>query len=214
MLEGTPPALTRYIMDHTQPEDAFLAELNRQTHLKVLLPRMLSGPYQGQVLSLFSHMIRPRRVLEIGTFTGYSAICWAKGLAQDGLLHTIDINDELARFTQGWLDRSPLAERIRFHVGDALDIIPRLDETFDLVFIDADKDNYLKYYELVMPMLRQGGFIFADNVLWSGKVLDDDSGSDVMTLGIKAFNEKVHHDPRVENVLLPIRDGIMALRKL
>ncbi len=202
--------LQRYAEQHTSPESDLLKKINRDTHAHVLMPRMLSGHLQGRVLSMISYMIKPQRILEIGTYTGYSALCLAEGLSPGGKLITIDINEELEKkvrdhFAQ-WQDK------IEYKIGNALDIMPTLNEIFDLVFIDADKSNYSKYFDLVIDKVRPGGFILADNVLWSGKVLNKNPDND--TKSIIAFNQKIQHDSRVENVLLPIRDGIMMIRKL
>ena len=207
--------LMEYVEQHTSPENQLLRKINRDTHANVLMPRMLSGHFQGRVLSMLSHMIRPKRVLEIGTYTGYSAICLAEGLTDDGLLHTIDINEELEEKVQGFFTEAGLRDQIKYHIGNALDLIPNLRETWDLVFIDADKKNYARYYELVMDQLRPGGFMVADNVLWSGKVVQEgDKKPDKDTEAILSFNKMVQDDARVENVLFPIRDGLMVLRKV
>ncbi len=202
--------LQRYAEQHTTPENDLLKKINRDTHANVLMPRMLSGHLQGRVLSMISHMIRPNIVLEVGTYTGYSALCLAEGLAQGGKVITIDVNEELEPKVRSFFE--PFQNKIDYRVGNALDIIPTLKETFDLVFIDADKSNYSRYYDLIIDKVRPGGFILADNVLWSGKVLDNTPDAD--TKAIISFNQKIHDDRRVENVLLPIRDGIMTIRKL
>ena len=207
-------AIEQYANRHTEKESDFLNKLNRYTHLKVLQPRMLSGHFQGRLLSLLSHLVQPKRILEIGTYTGYSAISMAEGLVEGGKLITIDCNEDLEHFIHEALKSSDLGAKIEFKLGDALDIIPQLNETFDLVFIDADKSNYINYYELILPKVRPGGLIIADNVLWSGKVLDLENNQDLDTQVIHQFNELVHEDARVQNVLLPIRDGLMVLRKL
>ncbi len=212
-MEFISPELSSYIESHTSPESLLLSELNRETHAKVLMPRMLSGHVQGQLLGLFSHMIRPKQILEIGTYTGYSAICLASGLQEDGCLHTIDINDELTPMVNRYIKDAGLSQKIKTYKGNALKIIPAINETFDLVFIDADKINYSNYYDLVFEKVKRGGFIIADNVLWSGKVLDEHSKMDVDTKAIASFNEKVHADDRVQHVLLPVRDGLMVVRK-
>jgi predicted O-methyltransferase YrrM len=173
---------------------------------------MLSSHFQGRFLSMLSHMIRPKNILEIGTFTGYSALCLAEGLQENGKLLTIDVNEELENFVRGFLNQSSLKNKIEFRIGNALDIIPKLTQTFDLVFIDADKLNYHKYYDLVFDKVNQGGYIISDNVLWSGKVFDP-SKKDKDTVSIRAFNKKLHEDPRTENILLPIRDGLIVVRK-
>ena len=212
-MDFLPANLTAYAEAHTSPESDLLRRLNRNTHAHVMAPRMLSGHLQGRFLSMISWMIRPRRILEIGTYTGYSALCLAEGLTDDGRLITIDHNDELEAFARSYWQQSPLNTKIDFRLGVAADIIPTLDETFDLVFIDADKRNNSLYFDLIFEKLRPGGFILADNVLWSGKVIDSVKPSDQDTAAVLAFNEKIQADPRVENVLLPVRDGIMMMRK-
>ena len=202
-----------YIINHTSPEPELLRELNRDTHVNVLFPCMMSGHLQGKFLEMVSWMIRPERVLEIGTYTGYSAICFAGGLSGKGIVHTIEINPELEDFIMKYVKKAGLTGRIKLHIGNALDIIPELNETFDIVFIDADKENYLNYYHLVFDKVRKGGFILADNALWDGKVVDAGKKTDKETAGIIEFNEFVQNDDRVENVLLPVRDGIMIVRK-
>nr|WP_220482963.1 O-methyltransferase [Rufibacter quisquiliarum] len=203
-----------YAEAHTSPESELLHRLNRETHLNVMKPRMLSGHLQGRVLALFSQMLRPRRVLEIGTYTGYSALCLAEGLAEDGLLHTIDVNDELEDMVRGYISQAGLQDKIKLHLGQAAEIIPTLQESWDLVFIDADKKSNALYYEMVLPHVRPGGFILTDNVLWSGKVVEKyRTKLDKDTQEMLDFNQLVHQDPRVENVLLPIRDGILVARK-
>lgn len=206
--------LADYAEAHTTPESEVLAELNRETWAKVLMPRMLSGHLQGRVLSLFSKIHRPKRILEIGTYTGYSALCLAEGLSDDGLLHTIDINAELEDMVLKYVKKAGFEGRIKMHVGNALEIIPTLDETFDLVFIDADKENYWNYYQMAIEKLRPGGLILADNVLWSGKVIDETmTVRDEETKALNEFNSRVGLDNRVEQILLPVRDGIMIIRK-
>jgi len=206
--------LTAYIDAHTVEEPATLAALNRETWAKILMPRMLSGHLQGRVLSMLSHMIQPVNVLEIGTYTGYSAICLAEGLAPGGRVTTIDINDELEEMIRRYIDLSGNTSRIHFLIGDATQLIPSLSETFDLVFIDADKENYSNYFDLVINKVRPGGYIIADNVLWSGNVLQPTAEMDAETRAIFDFNNKIHSDSRVTNVLFPIRDGLMVCRKL
>ena len=206
--------IENYSLSHTSEENDLLKDLNRQTHVQVLQPRMLSGHLQGRILSMFSHMIRPSRVLEIGTYTGYSALCIAEGISENGKIITIDSNKELELFTRTYFSKSKFNDKIEFIVGNALNVIPQLEETWDLVFIDADKENYLNYYELVLKNVRKGGFIIADNVLWSGKVTQEISSNDNETYGIVEFNKKVNEDSRVENVLVPVRDGLMVLRKV
>lgn len=212
-MEFFDPALNLYIETHTTPEPEVLQYLNRETNTKVLMPRMLSGHLQGRTLSMLSHMIKPKRVLEIGTYTGYSAICLGEGLAEGGIVYTIDINEELSEIVNKYILLARMSEKIRVYTGDAMQILPSLEETFDLVFIDADKINYSSYYDLVFDKVRKGGFIIADNVLWSGKVLDSPDEQDEDTRAIVDFNKKVQNDPHVENVLFPIRDGLMVVRK-
>ena len=212
-MDFLPDDINQYTEQHTSPESELLARVNRDTQSKVLQPRMLSGHLQGRILATFSNMIRPRRVLEIGTYTGYSALCFAEGLKPDGELHTIDINEELEDRIRGYFEQSIYADRIHLHIGNALEIVPNLNETWDLVFIDADKENYINYYNLVIDNLRPGGFIIADNVLWSGKVLNKPDTLDLDTRTLVEFNDMVQEDNRVENVLFPVRDGLMVCRK-
>ncbi len=207
--------LQKYIDQHTSDESKLLTELDRETYEKVMTPRMLSGHLQGRVLAMLCHMIKPQKVLEIGTYTGYSALCFAETLAPDACITTIDINEELEDMVREYIAKSGYQDKIDYRVGDAVEIIPQLDQSFDLVFIDADKVNYSNYFDLVIDKLSVGGFIIADNVLWSGKVLDKNRNKpDKDTDAIIAFNSKVHEDNRVENVLFPIRDGLMILRKI
>lgn len=214
-MEFLEKGLLEYIEQHSSPESPVLKKINRDTHAHVLMPRMLSGHLQGRILSMFSHMIRPRRILEIGTYTGYSALCLAEGLAPEGLLYTLDINEELEDKVKAFFAESAYGQQIRYLIGNALELIPNLQEPWDLVFIDADKKNYLAYYQLVLDQLRPGGFIIADNVLWGGKVVQEGQKKpDKDTEAILAFNKKVQDDERVENVLFPIRDGLMVLRKV
>ncbi|AKQ46365.1 methyltransferase [Rufibacter radiotolerans] len=208
------PDLQAYAEAHTSPESPLLRRLNRETHLNVMKPRMLSGHLQGRTLAMFSQMLRPRRILEIGTYTGYSALCLAEGLTQDGVLHTIDVNDELEDMVRRYIAEAGLEQKIQLHIGQAAEVIPTLEEQWDLVFIDADKKSNALYYDLVIDHVRPGGFILTDNVLWSGKVVEKfrpklDKDTELML----AFNQKVQDDPRVENLLLPIRDGILVARK-
>jgi caffeoyl-CoA O-methyltransferase len=207
-----PSDIQKYSEDHTSAESELLKTINRDTNARVLMPRMLSGHMQGRILSMVSKMISPSTILEIGTYTGYSAICLAEGLKAGGKLITIDINEELERTVRGYFEQSGFAKAIDYKIGNALNIIPTLKECFDLVFIDADKENYARYYDLVINSVPLGGYILADNVLWSGKVLDEKPDKD--TRAIKEFNLKVQNDKRVENVLLPVRDGIMVMRKV
>ncbi len=206
--------LNQYILEHISPEEDFLRELDRETHLKLLRARMLSGHLQGQILSMISCMIKPKYILEIGTFTGYSALCLAKGLAKGGQLHTIEIDDELQSLTQKYFLKSGMSDRITQHIGDAIQVIESINQTFDLVFIDADKREYCDYYRLVFDKISVGGFILADNILWDGKVVDPDAANEEQTRGILDFNDLVQNDPRVENVILPVRDGIMMVQKI
>ena len=206
------PFLNDYAEKYSSEESLVLKELNRDTFSKVLMPRMLSGHIQGRMLSMLSHMIRPKLILEIGTFTGYSALCFAEGLLEGGHLHTIDINDELTPMVKSYIAKAGMEDKITLHNGNASEIIPGLSGSFDLVFIDADKINYSLYYDLVFDKVRQGGFLIADNVLWSGKVLNMES-ADKDTLAIHQFNEKIKKDTRVEKVLLTVRDGLLIIRK-
>jgi len=205
--------LEDYILRHSENEEQILKDLNRETHLKMLRPRMLSGHLQGKFLKMICQLQNPKRILEIGTYTGYSAISMAMGTSSDCEIHTIDCNDELEQFTRNFFNRSGYEDRITFHIGQALDIIPQIDEKFDLVFIDADKRQYVEYYEAIMPRLNQGAFILADDVLWDGKVLEDIDPNDKQTQGILNFNKHIQNDDRVENLILPIRHGLMMIRK-
>lgn len=207
-------SLLNYVDNHTSSESDLLFKIDRETHLEVLQPRMLSGHLQGRVLSMLSSMIKPQFILEIGTYTGYSALCLAEGMQEQGKLFTIDVNAELEERVKRYFAQSERNNQIDYRIGNALEVIPDLKETFDLVFIDADKINYSKYYDLVFDKIRKGGFIIADNVLWSGRVLDTDSALDEDTMALKAFNDKVQNDDRVENTLFPIRDGLMVIRKI
>lgn len=208
------PLLENYIADNSQEEPEVLKELTRETHLKVLRPRMITGHFQGRVLSMLSKIVNPTTILEIGTYTGYSAICLAEGLRKDGKLHTIDINEELYDIQQRYFQKSGFAPQIVQHIGDALDIIPTLDTVFDLVFIDAEKTSYDEYFESVIPKTRPGGIILSDNVLWSGKVVEPLDIKDKATESLLKYNTKLKEDPRVETVLLPIRDGLTLSRVL
>lgn len=208
------PKLAAYAEAHTTEECAVLKNNNRETHAKVLLPHMLSGHLQGQVLKMFSHMVQPHQVLEIGTFTGYSAICLAAGLQEGGLVHTIDINEELNDMVTRSVEEAGLSGKIKTYIGDASEIIPAMKNQFDLVFIDADKHNYPVYYALVFDKVKIGGYIIADNVLRRGNVVQELSDMDKDTRILHEFNEMVQQDERVENVLLPIRDGLMIARKI
>jgi len=210
-----PDEIESYSEAHTEYENELLKSLNRETSANVLNPRMLSGHLQGRFLSMISRMIRPENILEIGTFTGYSALCLCEGLTGSGKLTTIDINEELETLTRSYFAKSPFSEQIDYRIGNALDIIPLLTDNFDMVFIDADKMNYISYYNLCLEKVRKGGFIIADNVLWSGKVVSQEiKKADKDTQLLIEFNRMVHEDPRVSNILLPIRDGLMILQKL
>ena len=204
--------LENYAAQHTEDEPLLLKELNKRTHLNVLQPRMISGHFQGRFLSLLSKMVQPRTILEIGTYTGYATLCLAEGLHPEGVLHTIDIKEELTDLQREFFDRSGYGSQIVQHLGKAADIIPSLDTTFDLVFIDADKQNYAHYVDLVIEKMNRGGIILSDNVLWSGKVVEEVKHNDKHTQALMAYNQKIKDDPRVETVLLPIRDGITLSR--
>jgi predicted O-methyltransferase YrrM len=204
--------LEDYIEKHSEKEPDLLAALNKETYQKILLPRMLSGHFQGRVLSMLSKLIRPVNILEIGTFTGYAALCLCEGMQENGQLHTIDIKEELETIQRKYFDKSPWGSQIFQHLGEAIDIIPTLDLKFDLVFIDADKENYLNYFELILPKMNKGGIILSDNVLWSGKVLEPLQKNDISTKVLLEYNELLKNDPRIETVLLPIRDGLTVSR--
>ena len=208
------PELEDYIEQHSEKEPELLAALNKETYQKILLPRMLSGHFQGRVLSMLSKLIRPLNILEIGTFTGYAALCLCEGMQQNGQLHTIDIKEELVDFQRKYFDKSPWGNQITQHLGEAIAIIPTLEIKFDLVFIDADKENYLNYFELILPKMNQGGIILSDNVLWSGKVLEPLQKNDNSTKILLEYNKVLKEDPRIETVLLPIRDGLTVSRVL
>jgi len=208
------PELEDYIEQHSEKEPALLAALNKETYQKILLPRMLSGHFQGRVLSMLAKLIRPLNILEIGTYTGYSALCLCEGMQDNGVLHTIDIKEELTDFQRKHFDKSPWGKQIVQHLGEATTIIPTLDIKFDLVFIDADKENYINYFELIVPRMNKGGIILSDNVLWSGKVLEPLNPKDISTKILLEYNALLKNDPRVETVLLPIRDGLTVSRVL
>lgn len=213
-MEFLDPKLDKYACDHTSQESELLKKVNRETHLEVLQPRMLSGHMQGRFLSAISKMIRPKNILEIGTYTGYSALCIAEGMTEDGKLLTLDINEELATKIRGYFDESPWSEQIELKIGNAIEIIPTLEQKFDFVFIDADKENYLNYFDLIIDKMNPGGWILADNVLWSGKIVEEVKANDTSTKVLLEYNKRINDDPRVENILLPIRDGIMMARVL
>lgn len=204
--------LEDYIEQHSEKEPDLLAALNKETYQKILLPRMLSGHFQGRVLSMLSKLIRPVNILEIGTFTGYAALCLCEGMQENGQLHTIDIKEELETIQRKYFDKSPWGSQIFQHLGEAMAIIPTLELKFDLVFIDADKENYIHYFELILPKMNKGGIILSDNVLWSGKVLEPLQKNDLSTKVLLEYNELLKNDSRVETVLLPIRDGLTVSR--
>ena len=206
--------LNEYSENHSSPQNQVLEDLERETWLKVLRPRMLSGHLQGKFLEFIVKMMQPKEVLEIGTYTGYSAICMANGLSHDACIHTIDINEELEDFTKQHFKKAEVDHQINFYIGDALTLIPSIDVVFDLVFIDADKVNYKNYFDLVLPKVRKGGFIIADNVLWSGKVIETAKENDTETIAIQEFNDYIQSCNEVENLLLPLRDGLMLIEKL
>ena len=207
-------ALENYIATHSEDEPALLTALTRETHLKVIQPRMITGHFQGRFLSMLSKIRYPKNILEIGTYTGYSALCLAEGLQKDGQLHTIDINEELHTIQRGYFDKSDFGNQIIQHTGDALDIIPNFDMVFDLIFIDAEKKNYDAYFEAALQKTKPGSVILSDNVLWSGKVIESLSDKDGATKALLAYNKKLKEDTRVETVLLPIRDGLTLCRVL
>ena len=212
-MEFIDPSLNKYVENHTTAESELLNRINRETNLEVLRPRMLSGHLQGRMLAAISHMVAPGYILEIGTYTGYSALCLAEGLSEDGRLITIEKNVELEDRVKGYFSESLKGDQLELQIGDALQIIPKLENGIDLVFIDADKVNYLNYYRAVIDKVKPGGFILADNVLWSGKVVAKLEPDDLDTVALLDFNKFVQKDERVENVLLPVRDGIMLIRK-
>ena len=205
--------LDDYILAHIDDEGDYLRTLYRDTNVKLLRPRMASGHLQGRLLKMFVRMIRPRNVLEIGTYSGYSALCMAEGLPSDGHLYTFEINDEQEDFTRPWLENSPYADKISFIIGDALQLVPEMDVKFDLAFVDGDKRRYLDYYEMVLSKLNPGGYILADNTLWDGHVIEQTDRHDAQTVGIMSFNDKVATDDRVEKVIIPLRDGLTLIRK-
>ena len=212
-MEFIDEALANYANAHSSEEPEILKKLNRETHLKMMQSRMLSGHLQGRLLSLLSHLTRPKCILEIGTYTGYSAICLAEGLAEGGILHTIDNNPERDAFVNRFIDEAKMTDKIRTYIGDARKVIPTIKGVFDIVFIDADKSGYATYYDLIIDRVKPGGIIITDNVLWSGKVIDPVKANDEDTRLICIYNEKIAADSRVEVVLLPIRDGISIARK-
>ena len=212
-MDFLPDKIDQYVEQHSENEPELLQQLNRETHLKILQPRMLSGAYQGRVLSMISKLVNPKHILEIGTYTGYSALCLAEGMQPNGELHTIDINEELYDFQRKYFDKSLYGNQIHQHLGNALEIIPRLNKTFDLVFIDADKENYPNYFEMIMDKLNPGGIILSDNVLWSGKVIEPVKEDDLDTKALIEYNALLKEDCRIETIILPIRDGLTISRK-
>ncbi|MCT8338592.1 O-methyltransferase [Flavobacteriaceae bacterium TK19130] len=211
-MDFLPDDINDYVEKHSQPEPELLQQLNRETWQKVLAPRMLSGHLQGRVLSMLSKLIRPKRILEIGTYTGYSALCLAEGLTDDGKLHTIDYNEELHDFQRKYFDKSKYGDQIIQHTGNALELIPTIEETYDIVFIDADKHNYPNYLELILPKMTSGSVILSDNVLWSGKVVQPLKEDDEDTKALLKYNKLLNEHPKLETVLLPIRDGLTVSR--
>lgn len=205
--------IDEYILRHIDDEGDYLKALYRDTHVKLLRPRMVSGHLQGRILKMFVRMVQPKQILEIGTYSGYSALCMAEGLMEGSLLHTFEINDEQEDFTRSWLENSAYADKIKFYIGDALELVPEMDVTFDMAFVDGDKRKYLEYYEMVLSKLSTGGYMIADNTLWDGHVLETPRSNDYQTIGIKQFNDFVATDNRVEKVILPLRDGLTIIRK-
>ncbi len=212
-MQFIPKELDDYVVKHSQDEPKLLQQLNRETYQKILQPRMLCGHFQGRILSMISKLVNPKNILEIGTYTGYSALCLAEGIKADGELHTIDIDEELYEFQRKYFDKSEFGHQIYQHLGNALEIIPKLDITFDLVFIDADKENYSNYFNCVIDKLNAGGIILSDNVLWSGKVIEALQPNDTSTKALIEYNTLLKNDNRVETVMLPIRDGLTISRK-
>ncbi|MDY2587011.1 O-methyltransferase [Winogradskyella aquimaris] len=208
-----PVAIDKYVVAHSEKEPELLQQLTRETYQKVLQPIMLSGPYQGRVLSMVSKLVNPKTILELGTFTGYATLCLAEGLQKDGVIHTIDINEELYDFQRKYFDKSEYGHQIIQYVGNALDIIPNLESSFDLVFIDADKPNYSNYFRLIIDKLNPGGIILSDNVLWHGKVVEKLNEKDISTKAVLDYNTLLKEDNRVETIVLPIRDGLTISRK-
>lgn len=204
--------LDNYVTEHSENEPELLVQLNKETHQKILQPRMLSGHFQGRVLSMLSKIIRPNHILEIGTYTGYATLCLAEGLSENGSVDTIDVNEELIDFQRKYFEKSPWGSQIRQHLGQALEIIPTLNKKYDMVFIDADKDNYINYFNAIIPIMNSGGIILSDNVLWSGKVLGEIKPNDKTTKILLEYNQMLKVDSRVETVLLPIRDGLTVSR--
>ncbi len=212
-MESLNPPIEDYAQAWSSPEPDILKELNQETHDKASKPRMLSGHLQGRILSMFAHMVRPKQVLDIGTYTGYSAICLAEGLKEGGVVRTVDKNDELQEIVERYIQKAGFTDRISYHLGNALELIDEWEGPFDLVFIDADKENYTYYYDRIFDRVPSGGYIIADNVLWKGKVLESKEEADKLTQAIHTYNEKIRADERVENVILPVRDGLSIARK-
>lgn len=212
-MEFISDALDHYCCSHTTPESTVMRELNRQTHVQIMQPRMLSGAFQGRLLTFIAQMIQPKNVLEIGTYTGYSALAFLEGMSEESHLTTLDVNPELEDFVRSFFAKAGVENRVTWIIGDAQKTIPTLNKTFDLVFIDADKKNYARYYDLTFDLVPSGGYFLIDNVLWSGKVIEEVKSNDHDTKAILAFNQKIQSDDRVENILLPIRDGLMLVRK-
>ena len=208
-----PDDLDNYVVKHSENEPFLLQQLTRETYQKILQPRMLSGHYQGRLLSMISKLVNPKNILEIGTYTGYSALCLAEGLQTNGTLDTIDVNEELIDFQRKYFDKSDYGSQIHQHLGNALDIIPEIDRTFDLIFIDADKPNYVNYFHTIISKLNKGGIILSDNVLWSGKIIQELKPHDISTKALLEYNSLLKNDDRVETVVLPIRDGLTISRK-
>lgn len=213
-MEFLDPKIEQYVSDHTEKESDILYQLYRETWQKVINPRMLAGNIQGRIISMLSHMIQPKSILEVGTYTGYSAICWAEGLAENGKVHSIDINEELEPLVTRFFEKAGVNHLVKRYYGNAMDLIPTMKQEWDIVFLDADKSNYLNYYNMVIDQVRPGGYIIADNVLWSGKVTEDPATFDEDTKAIDAYNKYTQEDERVQSVLFPVRDGIMISRKL
>ncbi len=210
---NTTPQIDDYILQHIDAESEYLQKLYRDTHVKLLYPRMASGHLQGRLLKMLVGMVRPQTILEIGTYSGYSTLCMAEGLGDGGVIHTFEINDELEEFTRPWIERSAFAKNIVIHIGDALQLIPPMNMMFDMAFVDGDKRHYADYYTMIMPKLKTGGYIVADNTLWDGHVTERDT-HDAQTLGIRLFNDMVASDEDVEKVILPLRDGLTIIRKM
>ena len=211
-MDFLPKTLDQYVVSHSEDEPELLQELNKETWQKILVPRMLSGHYQGRILAMLSKLVKPKSILEIGTYTGYSALCLAEGLDENGILHTIDHNEELVDFQNKYFDKSPCKSQIKQYLGNALDIIPTIKESFDLVFIDADKSNYSNYFNLVIDKMNKGGIVLSDNVLWSGKVIETPDSKDEETIELINYNKLLKNDSRIETILLPIRDGLTISR--